>query len=326
MRPLATLPKAHLHLHLEGGMRPTTLVELAERAGMEVPPIRGYGNFAAFSDMYRAACAVLQTPADLARLIHEVVQDAASAGAVWIEPALYPPLHADRLGPPAGVLDMAVDAGREAAAATGVGVGWIVAADRTRPPEEAVELSELAARHADDGVVAFGLANDEAPFPPEPFADAFAIARSAGLLSTPHAGELAGPESVRGALEALQPRRIQHGVRAAEDPVLVHRLADEHVCLDVCPTSNLLLAVVDDLAHHPLPRLLRAGVPCSVNADDPLLFGSGLLEEYTVCRDRMGLDDHQIARIAVASVRYSGAPEELRRAAMSGIDAWMATP
>ena len=110
-------------------------------------------------------------------------------------------------------------------------------------------------------MVAFGLANDEAPWPPEPFADAFAIAREAGLLATPHAGELAGPESVRGALDALGAQRIQHGVRAAEDPALVERLAPARSsACDVCPTSNVLLSVVADLASHPLPALLDAGV------------------------------------------------------------------
>lgn len=326
MRPLATLPKAHLHLHLEGGMRPATLAELADRAGLEVPPIRGYGSFTAFADMYHAACEVLRTPEDFHRLVHEVVADAAEAGAVWIEPALWAPLHADRLGPEREVLELALAAGRAAEEATGVGVGWVVAADRTRPVAEAVAQARLAAEHAGRGVVAFGLANDEAAFPPEPFAEAFAIAREAGLLSVPHAGELAGPDSVRGALDALHPQRLGHGVRAIEDPGLVARLAREQVCLDVCPTSNMLLSVVGDLADHPLPRLLEAGVPCSIGADDPLLFGSGLLEEYTVARDRMGLDDRALATIAASSIRHSGAPAERRAAALEGVDAWLATP
>ena len=118
--------------------------------------------------------------------------------------------------------------------------------------------------------------------------------------------------------------RIQHGVRAIEDPALVERLAAEQVCLDVCPTSNLLLAVYPDAAEHPLPRLLAAGVPCSVNSDDPLLFGSGLLEEYTLCRDGMGLDDAALAGVARASLRFSGAPEELRATALDDVDAWLA--
>lgn len=326
MRPLATLPKAHLHLHLEGGMRAATLAELAERAGMAVPPVRGYGSFAAFADMYDAACEVLRTPEDLARVVREAALDAAAAGAVWLEPALYAPIHNARLGPDRDVLEIVLEAGRAASAETGVGIGWVLAADRTADPSEAIEQARIAAEYGGRGVVSFGLANDEARFGPEPFAEAFAVAKDAGLLSAPHAGELAGPDSVRGALDALQPDRLGHGVRAIEDPALVARLAEEQICLDVCPTSNALLSVVGDLADHPLPRLLAAGVPCSVNGDDPLLFGSGLLEEYTVCRDRMGLSDEALAAVATASLVYSGAPGHVRRAGLLAVDAWLAAP
>ena len=130
----------------------------------------------------------------------------------------------------------------------------------------------------------FGLANDETGWPPEPFAAAFAIARDAGLFSVPHAGELAGPASVVGALDALGAHRIQHGVRAVEDRELVRRLADSGVCLDVCPSSNVMLSVVPAIEAHPCPTCLRAGVRCSLNADDPLLFGPNLLDEYKVAR------------------------------------------
>ncbi len=324
MRPLATLPKAHLHLHLEGGMRPATLVELAGSYGMEVPAIRGYGSFSAFADMYLTACEVLRAPADLARIVRETVLDGAEAGAIWLEPSLYPPIHADRLGPGEKVLEIVLEASREASEETGVGVGWQIVADRTVDPALAAEQARLAAGYAGQGVVAFGLVNDEEGHPPEPFAEAFAIAREAGLLAVPHAGELAGPDSIRGALDVLGAARIQHGVRAVEDPALVERLAAERICLDVCPTSNLMLGVVADLADHPLPRLLDAGVPCSVNGDDPLLFGSGLLGEYAVCRERLGLDDAALARVAAASLAHSGAPGSLKAAGAVAIDEWLA--
>ncbi|MDQ1509464.1 MAG: adenosine deaminase, partial [Actinomycetota bacterium] len=144
-----------------------------------------------------------------------------------------------------------------------------------------------------------------------------------GLLSVPHAGELAGPESVIGALDALGADRIEHGVRAIEDPALVRRLADSDVCLDVCPTSNVLLSVVPSIEDHPLPALLDAGVRCSLNADDPLLFGPNLLEEYEVVRARLGLDDEALAGIARTSLEASGAPDLIKARARSAIDAWM---
>src|ERR1700720_2478630 len=140
----------------------------------------------------------------------------------------------------------------------------MVSANRVHPPAEAMTLARLAARYAGHGVVAFGLADDETRGRPEPFALAFAVARAAGLISAPHAGEHGGPESVRGALDTLGARRIQHGVRAAEDPSLLARLAAEEVCLDVCPTSNVQLRVVPNFAQHPLPRLLAAGVQVSL--------------------------------------------------------------
>jgi adenosine deaminase len=324
MRDLALLPKAHLHVHLEGAMRPSTLSTLAAQYSIAVPPIRGFGSFAAFAGMYVAACEVLQSEDDIRRLFDEVVEDAAIAGAVWVEPAFYLPRHVACLGSLDEVLSVALDALGTSAARHGIGAGLIVAADRTVDPEEAVRLAELAVRYGERGVVAFGLANDEARFGPTPFAEAFAIARDGGLLSAPHAGEHDGPSSVAGALDDLGAHRIQHGVRAIEDPQLVARLAESSVCLDVCPTSNVLLSVVPSIEEHPLGALLDAGVRCSVNADDPLLFGPGLLEEYELCRTQLGFDDDRLAHIARCSIDASGAPDALKASARAGIERWLA--
>jgi adenosine deaminase len=323
MRDLHDLPKAHLHLHLEGGMRPSTLAERASHYGMAMPVVSGFGSFPAFADMYVGACDVLRTDADLVRLVDEVVDDAAGAGAIWIEPAFYQPRYRSRFGSDERIIELILDALAAAAARTGVGTGLMLAADRTIDPAEAIDQARLAARYANHGVVSFGLANDEALWPPEPFAEAFAMARDAGVLSTPHAGELAGPESIVGALDALGADRVQHGVRAIEDPALVQRLADEGVCLDVCPSSNVLLSVVPSIEAHPLPQLLEAGVRCSLNADDPLLFGPGLLEEYQLCRDELDLDDAALATIAVSSIEASGASVAQKAAGVAGVDAWL---
>ena len=128
-----------------------------------------------------------------------------------------------------------------------------------------------------------------------------------------------------GALHTLQPDRLQHGVRSIEDPELVKQLADSDIVLDVCPTSNLLLSVYPSLAEHPLPRLLEAGIQCSLNGDDPLLFGPVLLEEYEHARTEMGLDDVALASIARASIDGSGAPDALKASARRSIDDWLAT-
>lgn len=323
-RDLRALPKAHLHIHLEGAMRPGTMAELAERDGVPVPLTRGYGSFAAFLEMYRAARQRVRSLEDLRRVVREVVEDAAADGTVWIEPAFHPPNYRN-LAPDSEVVVAVLEAGRMAARECHIGFGLMVAANRTTGPAEAENLARLAASFADRGVVSFGLANEENGYPPEQFADAYRLARSANLVAAPHAGELSGPESVRSALDALGADRVQHGIRSAEDPELLRRLADEGTCLDVCPTSNVMLGVVPTLAQHPLPRLLAAGVRCSINADDPLLFGPGVLAEYENCRASLGLDDSRLADLARTSIEASGAPGDLKRAALGRISAWAAT-
>lgn len=324
MRDLKALPKAHLHVHLEGAMRATTLHEIASGYGIPVPETRGYGSFQAFSGLYRAAEAVLRTEVDVRRVVREVVEDAAADGAVHIEPQMYPGRYAESFGTPGDVLDLILDEGRSAAADLGISFGLILSADRNSPPEDAERMALLAAERLDRGLTGFGLAADEATYPPEPFARAFALAREAGLMSVPHAGEHGGPESVRGALDALGAQRIEHGVRAVEDLELVRRIAAEGVCLDVCPTSNLMLSVVPDLGVHPLGALIEAGVRCSLAADDPLLFGPGLLQEYELARETLGLADVALAHLARCSIEDSGAAPAVRAAGVAGVEAWLA--
>jgi adenosine deaminase len=299
------------------------LADLAAAADVAVPPVRGYTSFSEFGLQYRAASALIVTEDDLRRVVREVVDDAADDGAVWVEPHFYPPRYVGALGTAEEVLEIVLDEGRRAADRRGIGCGWIVSALRDFDPEQAVELAKLAARYADAGVVAFGLAADEALFPPEPFAEAFGVARDAGLISAPHAGELAGAASIYGALDALGARRICHGVRAIEDPALVERLATEEVVLDVCPTSNVMLAVVPSFEEHPLVRLLDAGVRCTLNGDDPLLFGPGLLGEYELARTTMGLSDERLAQLARSSLVGSGAPPELVDDGVERIEEWL---
>lgn len=304
-------------------MRRSTLLELAGRAGVVAPLPSGYGSFAAFTDTITAAAACLRTPADAQRLVHEIVEDAALAGAVWVEPSMWPGLFGGRLGGDAEVLDVVLDAGRSARARYRVGFGLVVAANRDRPPDEAVALARLAVRRREHGVVGFGLDGDETAAPGPLFAEAFAIARDGGLLAVPHAGELTGAQSVRDALEVLGADRIMHGVAAVADPELLDRLTAAGVALDICPTSNVMLSVVPSIARHPLPALLARGVPCSINADDPLLFGTDLLTEYARVRDHLGLTDAQLADCARTSLRHSGAPHDLIGSALAGIDAWL---
>lgn len=325
MRDLERLPKAHLHLHIEGAMRPATLTELAAERGERPPSVGDYASFEEFVLLYRAAARVVrQGPREmLLRLVREVVEDAAADGAVWIEPQFNPLTYTEDPGAALEILDAVIDEGRRAAERLGMGFGVLMVARRNADPAEAVDLARLAARRAGAGVVAFGLAGDEGRHPAEPFAEAFAMARDAGLITAPHAGELGGPDNVRTAVESLGARRIAHGVRAVEDPALVARLAAEGVVLDVCPTSNVALGVVQSLRSHPLPLLLEAGVRCTLNADDPLLFGPGLLEEYEIARTAMRLTDRALASMARTSIEASGAPRAVTNDAVKRVDAWL---
>lgn len=325
IRDLAALPKAHLHVHLAGAARPETYVAIAETAGLPAPmPEPPYTSFTHFQTTISAVVETMRTPEALARVTREVVEDSARAGAVWIEPSLETGLLGrapdDEID--AGVA-LALEVGQVAAEEAGVGFGLVVAANRVLGPDEAVVTARMAAKLAGSGVVGLGLDGDETGSAPAQFAEAFTIARSAGLLSVPHSGELEGPPSVREAVETLRPRRLMHGVRAAEDPAVLAFLVERGVALDVCPTSNVALAVAASLHEHPLPRLLEAGVRCSVNADDPLLFSSHLLGEYELCRSVLGLSDEQIAGLARTSIEFSGAPSELKRTALAGIDDWL---
>jgi adenosine deaminase len=325
MRDLRALPKAHLHLHLELGMRPDTLHDLCVAQDRAVPEVRGYGSFAVFNDMCIAATEVLATRADWVRLADEICADHAAAGCVYLEPSFWAGNHHRLFGDDITAWHAVLDIFGEAAERHGLAIGFMAAVDRViDTPAAAVELAELAVSLRDRGMVALGLHNDEVGHPPGVFAEAFRVARDGGLLSTPHAGELEHGGYVLDSLEFLGADRIQHGVRAVEVDGLVERLAAEQICLDVCPTSNVMLGVFSDLSQHPLPTLLAAGVPCSLNADDPLLFGPDVLGEYELARREFALTDEQLAGIARASIDHSGAPDTVKVSARVGIDAWLA--
>ncbi|MCU1374739.1 MAG: adenosine deaminase [Actinomycetia bacterium] len=322
-RPLAGLPKAHLHLHLEAAMRPSTLHELAAEHGITVPELTGFSTFADFIGVYEAATESLRRPDDLRRLLREVAEDGATDGAVWIELHVYPPLWFGRFGSDEDALDLTLDAARAATEATGVGLGLVLAADRTHAPAEATRMARMGVARREAGVTTFGLANDEAGNPPEPFAEAFRIARDGGLVAAPHAGELGGPESVRAAIDVLGADRLGHGVRAVEDPELMARLADEGIVCDVCPTSNVILGLYPSIEQHAVGRLLDAGVPVTLNTDDPLLFGAGLLDEYESVRRAFALDDEAVAAIARTSIAASGAPDGTKRDGLHDVAVWL---
>ncbi|WP_327356357.1 adenosine deaminase [Streptomyces sp. NBC_01304] len=325
-RCLARLPKADLHLHLEGGMRSQTFADLAESRGEPTPQLGYYRSFDQFQHCYRAIVKLIRTQTDLRRLVREVVEDAAASGAVWIEPHFNPTTYAPLLGSAEEVLDLVLETGFAAGKPLGVGFGLTLGASRNRDPRQATSLAQLAAAYAGRGVVAFGLTGDESANSPATFKESFAIARDADLIIAPHSGELSGPPSLASTLDVLTPDRIAHGVRAIEDRALLDRLADEQITLDVCLTSNYALGVVKHLEEHPLPHILEAGVRCSLGSDDPLLLGTSLLTEYQLARSHLALPDAQLGALASTSLRSSGAPDDVLARALRGIEDWMAEP
>jgi adenosine deaminase len=333
-RPVETLPKAHLHLHFTGSMRHSTLVDLAGFYGMHLPPAlteewppqlsgtdeRGWFRF---QRLYDTARSVLRRPDDVYRLLRESAEDEQREGSGWLEIQVDPSGYGNRFGGLSATIELVLDAAAKASVGTGVGIGVIIAANRTRHPLDARILARLAAQYADHGVVGFGLSNDERRGAAGDFVRAFSIAERAGLRLVPHGGELAGPPSVAACLDSLHANRVGHGVRAAEDPALVKRLAAEEVTCEVCPASNVALGVAAVPADVPLRVLVDAGVPVALGADDPLLFGSRLAAQYELARSVHGFSDPELAFLARTSVLSSAAPSDVRARLLAGIDAWL---
>jgi len=338
VRDLALLPKAHLHLHFTGSMRVQTLGDLAAERGVRLPAtlLDGEGlrvpaderGWFRFQRLYDAARACVRGEADLRRIVREAAADDAAEGSGRLEIQVDPTSYAPPVGGITPALEIVLDEARSASADLGIEVGVIVAASRMRHPLDARILARLAARYAGDGpgeVIGFGLSNDERRGATPEFAPAFAIARRAGLASVPHGGELLGPPHVEDVLESLAPDRLGHGVRSAEDGALLRRIVDRGIALEVCPASNVSLGVYRRPEDVPLRRLVDAGATVALGADDPLLFGSRLVEQYATARDVHGFTDAELADLARASIRASRASDGSKACLLAGVDTWLAT-
>ena len=326
---LRTLPKAHLHLHLTGGMRPATLVDLATEQGRTLPAglldptsvdldATGLRGWLRFQRLYDAARALLVGEAEVRRLVTEIVEDQAASGVGWLELQVDPSTYAPRLGGLQRTVEVVLDALAVAGGAYGVGTGLVLAGNRTRNPADAETLARVAKRFVGHGVVGFGLSNDETRGDTREFEKAFRMAREAGLLAVPHAGELRGAGNVRLAVERLGAQRVGHGVRAVEDPDLVEVMASLGVACEVNPVSNVALHVHASVQDSPWRELRAAGVPVVIGADDPLLFWADLLDNYAV----LGASDGELVDLARCSIQASAAPAATRSALLAALDTW----
>jgi adenosine deaminase len=302
---LKDLPKAELHLHVEGTLEPEQMLALAQRNRLPLPyqdveaARRAYrfGDLQSFLDVYYAGAAVLRTEEDFHDLCWAYLGRARADGVRHAELFFDPQTHTAR-----GIAPEIFVRGLAAACRRGereLGITWrlIPCFLRHLPEADALATFEALRPHLSE-FAAFGLDSSERGFPPDLFARVFARVRAAGLKVVAHAGEEGPPSYVTGALDLLGAVRIDHGVRSEEDPALLARLREGRVPLTVCPLSNLALKVVPDLRRHNLKRLLEAGLVVTVNSDDPAYFGGYLLENYRACRDALALSAADLARLA----------------------------
>ncbi len=316
------IPKAELHVHLEGTAPPALIRTLAERNDLQVPdgvfdgPDRfAYTGFLDFLETYDRAASLIRTAEDYRDVTYGYLASCALDGAVYVE-LIVSPQHAVlvSLDPEehlraiaAGIDDAREDHGIEARV--------LLTAIRNLGAEEAIRVARYAASKPHPYVVGFQMSGDEENFPPGDFDEAYEIAAEAGLGCTVHAGEWAGPESVRAALE-LPVTRIGHGVRSIEDPALVEELAAREIVLECCPTSNVVLDLFPSYEDHPLPRLMEAGVKVTLASDDPPYFGASIGGEYAICREWYGFDDDRLRTITRTAIEAAFCEKSLKQSLM----------
>ena len=315
---MTSIPKAELHVHLEGTAPPDLVRRIAARNGLSLPEaLLGndgrfrYTDFLDFLRTYDMAASVIRTAEDYRDITHDYLCSCASGGAIYVELTASPD-HAALVGLSDedhldGIARGIDDARRD----TGIEGRILISAVRNFGVEQALRVARHAAEHPHPYVVGFSMAGDEAGFPAHDFVEVFQIAAGAGLGCTIHAGEWAGADSVRAALE-LPVTRIAHGVRAIEDPSLVSELAARGTVLECCPTSNVVLGVYPSYESHPLPRLRDAGVRITLGSDDPPYFGATIEGEYDVCSARMGFGEDVLREITRTAIDAAFCDESLR--------------
>jgi aminodeoxyfutalosine deaminase len=333
---LDALPKAELHLHLEGSIRPETAVELAERHDVkltaeEVAARYNYSSFAGFIEAFKWVTSFLRDPEDYALITRKLAEELVRQNVVYAEITISAGVMLRRM--------QNVEANFTAVREASEGVlfrrlrtGWIVDAARQFGPEAAMEVARCAAKLHHSGVIAFGMGGDELAFPAVNFRPAFDLARSEGLRIVCHAGEIGGPESVREAVEILGAERVGHGIAVMNDPALAGSLATRHVVLENCMSSNLCTGALAkqtgntnaSLADHPLAKLIAQGLLVTLSTDDPAMFHTDLLTEYSHAAS-LGLSKEQLLQLAEHSFSASFLPpiekrqllEDFRAAAKS---------
>jgi adenosine deaminase len=313
------MPKVELHVHLEGSVRPSTLLKLARRHDISLPAddIQGlrkwytFRNFDHFVEIYLTIASCLKTPQDIELIAREFLSEQARQNIQYTEVTFTPYNQYSENG--LGFHEQ-IDAVNRARAwaekELGVRMGVITDIPRMIPPEEGLRATRWALERFGDGVIALGLGGPEVDNPPEKYDEAFELAAEAGLPRILHAGETVGPKSIWSAIQVADTKRIGHGVRAVEDPELIAYLRETQIPLEVCPTSNLCLGVYPSLEEHSLPTLIENDLYVTLNSDDPPMFNTTLTNEYQICAESYGWDPSFIQELVMNAVNAALLPAE----------------
>jgi adenosine deaminase len=322
---IASLPKTELHLHLEGSIQPPTVCSLTARHGLpltqqEVRERYFYRDFTHFIETFKWTTSYLREPRDYALIANDLAEHLLTQNVVYAEVTLSIGVMLLRQQPPEANFEAILEA-VEPFEARGLRFNWIFDAVRQFGPDAAMEVLEAARRSGPSKIVAFGIGGDELSLPTEAFRNVYHRAGELGLRRLMHAGEIGGPEKIREAIEILGAERIGHGIAAIHDPALMDLLAERRIPLEVCPGSNLLTGALarqlrrktPSIEEHPLPKLLRHGIPIVLSTDDPAMFHTTLLQEYQNAA-AMGLSESELASLVEMGFTYAFRPEEARPA------------
>lgn len=319
LRLVQQMPKTELHTHLEGAVRPETILELAPVYGVDLGAanvedlkrkiqMRPGEDLLAFLKKFDPFRFIFDHPESLQRVAYEMVEEEAREGVVYSEIRINPVKHEEVLGIE-GVLDAVLEGMHQASADHGIESRLIVSLNRSYPVDSAMRVARAAAARKDRGVVGMDLAGDEVHHPAAKFKEVFDYARDQGLHITIHAGEAVGPDSIRQALEVCHAERIGHGVRLGEDPAVLDEVARRHTTLEMCPDSNLLINVVKDLKSYPMMAYAQRGIPVTLSTDDRHIFDLTLTGEYMAMAEQCGLSLQDLEEISLTGIRSSFLPE-----------------
>ncbi|HXE91877.1 MAG TPA: adenosine deaminase [Terriglobales bacterium] len=323
---ILALPKAELHLHLEGAVEPETLIELSRRHdalpldSAAVHRLYDYPDFYGFLMAFKAVTDLLREPADFELITYRLMERLRAENVVHAEVYVSAGVYLRR-GTDFDAIFDGLERGRERGTREfGVSLYWILDFVRQWGPEAAMKVAEKALELQGRNVIGIGMGGDERQAAPEIFREVYQYAGAHGLRRTAHAGEAAGPESVLGALDCLGAERIGHGLNAWHDPELVARLARDQAPVEVCLTSNLRTGCVKSLEMHPVRQYVARGLLVTLNSDDPAMFRTSLAREYQLAQEAFGFTDDELRQLAANSFRASFLPEETKQAWLSKLD------